>query len=67
MSAPSAGLAFLALLIAALMVAHVPLGDYMYRAYSSERDRRIERVIYCVIGADPLPALARGPLAEGVH
>lgn len=49
------------------MVAHVPLGDYMYRAYSSERDRRIERVIYCVIGADPLPALARGPLAEGVH
>ena len=52
MSAPSAGIAFLALLMVALVVVHVPLGDYMYRVYSSKRDWRIERVIYRVIGAD---------------
>ena len=35
------------------MLVHVPLGDYMYRVYSSTRDWRIERVIYRIIGADP--------------
>jgi K+-transporting ATPase ATPase A chain len=40
-------------LVAALMLVHVPLGDYMYRVYSSTRDWRIERVIYRIIGADP--------------
>jgi len=39
--------------VAALMLVHVPLGDYMYRVYSSTRDWRIERVIYRIIGADP--------------
>jgi K+-transporting ATPase ATPase A chain len=37
----------------ALVVVHVPLGDYMYRVYSSTRDWRIERIIYRIIGADP--------------
>jgi len=53
LSTPSAGIAFLALLVMALVVVHVPLGDYMYRVYSSTRDWRIERVIYRIIGADP--------------
>ncbi|MGD1111347.1 MAG: potassium-transporting ATPase subunit KdpA [Mycobacterium sp.] len=53
MSTPSAGIAFVTLLVAALMLVHVPLGDYMYRVYSSTRDWRIERVIYRIIGADP--------------
>jgi len=36
----------------ALVVVHVPLGDYMYRVYSAKRDWRIERAIYRIIGAD---------------
>jgi K+-transporting ATPase ATPase A chain len=52
-SIPSAGIAFLALLVVALAVVHVPLGDYMYRVYTSTRDWRVERVIYRIVGADP--------------
>jgi K+-transporting ATPase ATPase B chain len=37
---------FLALLIAALAAVHVPLGDYMYRVYTSDRDWRVEKAIY---------------------
>jgi K+-transporting ATPase ATPase A chain len=48
-----AGIAFLALLVLALVAIHVPLGDYMYHAYTSPRDWRVEKVIYRVIGADP--------------
>ena len=53
MSTSFAGIAFLALLVLALVAIHVPLGDYMYRAYTSPRDWRVEKVIYRVIGADP--------------
>ena len=53
MSAPSAGFVFLALLMVALVAVHAPLGDYMYRVYSSKRDWRVERVIYRIVGADP--------------
>ena len=53
MSEALAGIVFLVLLIVALAVVHVPLGDYMYRVYSSEKDTRVERVIYRLIGADP--------------
>jgi K+-transporting ATPase ATPase A chain len=47
------GIAFLALLVVALVAVHVPLGDYMYRVYTSERDWRIEKLAYRVIGANP--------------
>ncbi|TQR82759.1 potassium-transporting ATPase subunit KdpA, partial [Mycobacterium hodleri] len=53
MSTTTAGLTFLALLILALAAVHVPLGDYMYRVYNSDKDSRVERVIYRLIGADP--------------
>jgi potassium-transporting ATPase potassium-binding subunit len=53
LSNPSAGIAFLAVLVVALVVVHVPLGDYMYRVYSSTRDRRVERIIYRIVGVDP--------------
>jgi K+-transporting ATPase ATPase A chain len=53
MSGTTAGLLFLALLIAALALVHVPLGDYMYRVYSCEKHSRAERLIYRLIGADP--------------
>jgi K+-transporting ATPase ATPase A chain len=53
LSTASAGIAFLVSLVAALTLVHVPLGGYMYRAYTSERDWRVERAIYRIIGADP--------------
>ena len=53
MSTSTAGIAFLALLVLALVAVHVPLGDYMYHVYTSEQDWRIEKVVYRIIGADP--------------
>jgi K+-transporting ATPase ATPase A chain len=52
-STTTAGILFLALLILALAAVHVPLGDYMYRVYTSEKHSRPERLIYRLIGADP--------------
>jgi len=52
-STSTAGIAFLALLVLALVAVHVPLGDYMYRVYTSPRDWRVEKIIYRLIGADP--------------
>jgi K+-transporting ATPase ATPase A chain len=49
----SAGILFLATLIIALAAVHVPLGDYMYRVYTSQKHSRAERILYRLIGADP--------------
>jgi K+-transporting ATPase ATPase A chain len=61
-----AGLIFLALLIVALAAVHVPLGDYMYRVYSSDKDSRVERVIYRLIGADSKSEQTWGSYARSV-
>ncbi|OBI43762.1 K+-transporting ATPase subunit A [Mycobacterium kyorinense] len=53
MHSATAGLLFLALLVVALAAVHLPLGDYMYRVYSSEKHSRTERFVYRLIGADP--------------
>lgn len=53
MSTTTAGVLFLLLLVAALAVAHVPLGDYMFGVYTSEKHSRTERFIYRLIGANP--------------
>ena len=53
MSTSTAGIAFFALLVLALVAVHIPLGDYMYRVYTSQRDLRVEKLVYRVIGADP--------------
>ncbi|WP_418003375.1 potassium-transporting ATPase subunit KdpA [Mycobacterium sp. PDNC021] len=53
MSTTAAGIAFLLSLIVALAAVHVPLGDYMFRVYTSEKHSRAERLIYKAIGADP--------------
>jgi K+-transporting ATPase ATPase A chain len=52
-STTTAGLLFLALLVVALAVVHIPLGDYMYRVYGSRKHSRTERFIYRLIGANP--------------
>nr|WP_120313980.1 potassium-transporting ATPase subunit KdpA [Mycobacterium alsense] len=62
----SAWVAFLALLVVALAVVHVPLGDYMYRVYTSRTDSSVERVIYRLIGVDSLAEQTWGAYARGV-
>ena len=66
MSTTTAGILFLALLIVALVAVHVPLGDYMYRVYSSDKHSRVERVIYRLIGADPKSEQSWGAYARSV-
>ncbi|NTY59184.1 potassium-transporting ATPase subunit KdpA [Mycolicibacterium sphagni] len=66
MTTTSAGIVFLVLLILALAAVHVPLGDYMYRVYSSEKNNRVERVIYRLIGADPRSEQTWGAYARSV-
>ena len=66
MSTTTAGIIFLALLIVALAAVHVPLGDYMYRVYSSDKDSRVERLIYRLIGADPKSKQTWGSYARSV-
>lgn len=52
MSTTAAGILFLLSLIVALAAVHVPLGDYMYRVYTTDTHLRGERLIYRIIGAD---------------
>ncbi len=66
MSTTTAGILFLALLIVALAAVHVPLGDYMYRVYSSDKHSRVERVIYRLIGADPKSEQSWGAYARSL-
>jgi K+-transporting ATPase ATPase A chain len=62
----TAGILFLALLIIALVAVHVPLGDYMFRVYTSEKHLRGERWIYRAIGANPSSEQTWGAYARSV-
>ncbi|WP_328396000.1 potassium-transporting ATPase subunit KdpA [Nocardia sp. NBC_00416] len=53
MNTTTAGIVFIASLVIALALVHVPLGDYMYRVYSRREHSRAERVIYRAIGVQP--------------
>lgn len=66
MSTTTAGIVFLAALVLALAVTHVPLGDYMYRVYTATKDSRLERGIYKLIGADPKAEQTWGAYARSV-
>ena len=66
MSSTTAGIVFLASLIVALALVHVPLGDYMYRVYTTRKDSRIEKAVYRVIGADPEAEQTWGAYARSV-
>ncbi|MEU6252020.1 potassium-transporting ATPase subunit KdpA [Streptomyces sp. NPDC047043] len=48
-----AGVLQLLALIGALALAHVPLGNYMAKVYSSDKHWRVEKWIYKGIGANP--------------
>ena len=66
MSTTTAGIIFLLVLVAALVVVHVPFGDYMYRVYTSEKDLRVESVIYRLIGVDARSEQTWGAYARSV-
>ncbi|HUO39824.1 MAG TPA: potassium-transporting ATPase subunit KdpA [Mycobacterium sp.] len=66
MSTTWAGIIFLAVLVLALVLVHVPFGDYMYRVYTSEKDWRAERVIYRLIGANPKSEQTWGAYARSL-
>jgi potassium-transporting ATPase potassium-binding subunit len=65
-STSTAGIAFLVLLVLALVAVHVPLGDYMYHVYTSPRDWRVEKAVYRVIGADGKAEQTWGAYARSV-
>ncbi|WP_111510331.1 potassium-transporting ATPase subunit KdpA [Mycobacterium kyogaense] len=66
MNSTTAGILFFASLVVALAAVHVPLGDYMYRVYASEKHLRGERAIYRLIGADPETEQTWGAYARSV-
>ncbi|MGE2833867.1 potassium-transporting ATPase subunit KdpA [Mycobacterium sp. SMC-4] len=66
MSTGLAGILFLVSLVVALAAVHVPLGDYMYRVYSTTRDSRAENLVYRLIGADPKAEQTWGAYARSV-
>ena len=53
MNTTLAGTLFLASLVVALVLVHVPLGDYMYRVYTRQTHSRAERLAYRLIGVNP--------------
>ncbi|MCX5036516.1 potassium-transporting ATPase subunit KdpA [Streptomyces coelicoflavus] len=68
MSPVLSGVLQLLALVAALALAHIPLGNHMARVYSSGTHWRVEKWVYKGIGADPdtemrWPAYLRGVLA----
>lgn len=66
MSTTTAGIIFLVVLVVALAAVHVPLGDYMYRVYSAEKDSRVESVIYRLIGVDSRSEQTWGAYARSI-
>jgi K+-transporting ATPase ATPase A chain len=53
MSSSLAGILQIVLLVAALAACYKPLGDYMARIFTSEKDLRPERAVYRLMGIDP--------------
>jgi len=53
MSSAAAGWLQLGLLVLALAVVYVPLGNYMANVFTSEKHMRVERGLYKIIGVNP--------------
>lgn len=66
MGTTPAGILFLLSLVVALAAVHVPLGDYMYRVYTTSKDSRAESLVYRLIGADPKAEQTWGAYARSV-
>ncbi|MEV5498841.1 potassium-transporting ATPase subunit KdpA [Nonomuraea fuscirosea] len=71
MSATAAGALFVASLVIAVALLHRPLGDHLYRVYTSARHNAAERGLYRLLGVradteQSWPVYARGLLAFSV-
>ncbi|MEO3868533.1 potassium-transporting ATPase subunit KdpA [Nonomuraea sp. B12E4] len=66
MSATAAGMLFIASLVLAMVLVHRPLGDYMYRVYTSARHTVVERVVYRLLGVRPDAEQSWGVYARGL-
>src|ERR1700733_6890366 len=55
MSSTTAGWLQFALLVLALAACYVPLGNYMAKIFTSDKDWRVERGFFKLIGIDPTP------------
>lgn len=66
MDPTTAGIVFVASLVLALALVHVPLGDYMYRVYTGGNHSRIERLVYKTIGVQPQVEQTWGIYARSV-
>ncbi|MEU7138303.1 potassium-transporting ATPase subunit KdpA [Nocardia sp. NPDC046473] len=66
MNTTTAGIAFIASLIIALALVHVPLGDYMFRVYNNTKHSRAERALYKAIGVQPEVEQTWGVYARSV-
>src|ERR1022692_4204959 len=53
MSTALAGWLQLGLLVAALAACYIPLGNYIARIFTSDKDWRVEKGLYKIIGVDP--------------
>ncbi|WP_432842868.1 potassium-transporting ATPase subunit KdpA [Dactylosporangium sp. CA-092794] len=53
MSTTAAGVLFIVSLVVVLVVLHRPFGNYMYRAITSGRHLRAERLLYRAVGVNP--------------
>ncbi|MGW5237634.1 potassium-transporting ATPase subunit KdpA [Monashia sp. NPDC004114] len=53
MSDTVSGLLTIAVLVAALAIVHVPLGNWMAKVFSDEKHWRIERYVYRLVRVDP--------------
>ena len=45
-------------MVVLLALVHVPLGTWIHRVFTDDRDLRVERAIYRLIGVDPAPTSA---------
>ncbi|MFI5912333.1 potassium-transporting ATPase subunit KdpA [Dactylosporangium sp. NPDC051541] len=66
MSATTAGVLFICSLVAVLVLLYRPFGDYMFRAITSERHLRGERVLYRAVGVNPEGEQSWGVYARSV-
>jgi K+-transporting ATPase ATPase A chain len=66
MSTTTAGILFAGSLVLALALAYRPLGDYMYRVFTSVRHSRPEKLIYRLIGVKPDAEQTWGVYARSV-
>jgi K+-transporting ATPase ATPase A chain len=66
MSTTTAGVIFILVLVAALVAAYRPFGDYMFRVVSGTRHSRVERGIYRLVGVNAEAEQSWGMYARSV-